>query len=83
MTELYAIHVIHRAVAITFCEGVPLVLVGARRAVMMLLIPQGFESGALFAAEIGSMTGWWVFSLCPSASTTQSPQTARFRYDAK
>jgi hypothetical protein len=24
------------------------------------------------AAETGSMTGWWVTSLCPSASTTQS-----------
>jgi hypothetical protein len=24
------------------------------------------------------MTGWWVTSLCPTTSTTQSSQTARF-----
>jgi hypothetical protein len=35
------------------------------------------------AAETGSMTGWWVASLCPSASTIQSSQTARFRYDSE
>jgi len=35
------------------------------------------------AAENGSMTGWWVTSLYPTASTIQSLQTARFRYDPK
>ena len=33
--------------------------------------------------KTGSMTGWWVASLCPSASTIQSSQTARFRYDSE
>ena len=34
-------------------------------------------------SETGSMTGWWVFSLCPTTSTIQSPQTRRFGVDAK
>ena len=29
------------------------------------------------------MTGWWVASLCPSASTTQSFQTADFPAESK
>jgi hypothetical protein len=33
--------------------------------------------------ETGLMTGWWVTSLCPKASTIQSSQTARFRYDSE
>jgi len=35
------------------------------------------------AAENGSMTGWWVTSLCPTASTIQSPQTTLSPVDAK
>jgi hypothetical protein len=33
--------------------------------------------------ETGSMTGWWVASLCPTTSTIQCSQTARFRYDSE
>jgi hypothetical protein len=35
------------------------------------------------AAENGSMTGWWVTSLCPTASTIQSFQTADLRVGSK
>jgi hypothetical protein len=34
-------------------------------------------------SETGSMTEWWVASLCPSASTIQSSQTAHFVGDSK
>jgi hypothetical protein len=34
-------------------------------------------------AETGSMTGWWVTSLSPTTSTTQSPQTACFQHYAE
>jgi len=27
-------------------------------------------------SETGSMTGWWVFSLCPTTSTIQSYETS-------
>jgi len=35
------------------------------------------------AAEIGSMTGWWVPSLSPTTSTIQSDQTADFQVESK
>jgi len=34
-------------------------------------------------SKTGSMTGWWVASLCPSASTIQSPQNAHYGYNAE
>src|SRR5229473_2196945 len=34
-------------------------------------------------SETGSMTGWWVASLCPSASTIQSSRTAETVVDRK
>jgi hypothetical protein len=58
----------------TPCASLDWSLPAIRRLLRACLCIENFRSR--LGAETGSMTGWWVTSLCPTASTTQSSRTA-------